>query len=101
MKEWFVASICANGLQGGTVYLVDKGFYFLCQKLTIADEYKKLHIPYESIKSISAGKRVLVLPTTVIETRGGRTYRFLIFHRKKFKQCIKPYLASAQWYDGG
>lgn len=89
MKESFYASACINGLQGGAAYLVDNGFYFRCQKVTIADEYKNLRIPYENIKLVSVGKRVLFIPTTVIETSDGETYRFLIFNRKKFMRCIK------------
>ena len=92
MKESFVASICVHGVQGGAVYLVDNGFVFRCQKATMEDKYKNLMIPYENIKSISVGKRVLFIPTTVIETRDGRTYRFLIFNRKKFKRCIRQQL---------
>ncbi len=92
MKESFVASICLHGVQGGAVYLVDNGFIFRCQKATLENKHKNLMIPYENIKSFSVGKRVLFIPTTVIETRDGRTYRFLIFNRRKFKRCIRQQL---------
>ena len=92
MKEFFCASICVHGVQGGAVYLDDTGFLFRCDKLTIEPAYKNLHIPYENIKSVSEGKRVLLLPTTVIQTKDGETYRFLIFRRKRFIRCIEPYL---------
>lgn len=89
MKKNFYASACIDGLHGGAVYLVDKGFNFRCQKITIAEEYKNLFIPYENIKAVSEGKRVLFIPTTVIETSDGRKYRFLIFNRKRFVRSIK------------
>ncbi len=92
MKECFIASICVHGVQGGAVYLVDDGFFFRCQKATMEAEYKNLRIPYENIKTIFEGKRVLLIPTTVLETRDGMTYRFLIFNRKKFKRCIQQQL---------
>lgn len=92
MKESFYASACIYGIQGGGAYLDDDGFRFRCQKLTIPDEYKNLWIPYGNIKSVLAAKWGLFLPTTVIETRNGKTYRFLIFNRKKFIRCIEEQL---------
>jgi hypothetical protein len=92
MKESFYASACIYGIHGGGAYLVDDGFRFRCQKLTIADEYKDLLIPYEKIKSVFAARWVLFIPTTVIETQDRKTYRFLIFNRKKFIRCIEEQL---------
>lgn len=92
MKESFYASVCINGLHGGAAYLVDDGFCFRCQKLTIEREYKDLRIPYKNIESVLEGKRVLFIPTTVIETKDRKTYRFLIFNRRKFIRCIKELL---------
>lgn len=92
MKMSFYASACVNGLHGGGAYLNDTEFRFRCQKITIAEEHKNLRIPYENIKRISAGKRVLFIPTTVIETTDGNRYRFLIFHRKKFMRGIRGHV---------
>lgn len=89
MKESFYASACINGIHGGAAYLDDNGFCFRCQKATIEAEYKNLYIPYDEIKSVYYGKRVLFIPTTVIETNYGKMYCFLIFNRKKFKKCIE------------
>lgn len=86
--ESFYASACISGLHGGGAYLGDTEFCFRCQKITIPGEFKNLRIPYKNIKTVSSGKRVLFLPTTVIETIDGNTYRFLIFNRKKFIKCI-------------
>ena len=92
MKESFYASACVNGLHGGAVYLLESGFCFRCQKATIADEYKNLQISYGNIKSIFTGKKILFIPTTVIETKDGKTYRFLVFNRKKFIRCVKDFI---------
>lgn len=92
MKKSFYASACICGIHGGGAYLVDDGFRFRCQKLTIADEYKDLLIPYGKIKSVFAARWVFFIPTTVIETLDGKTYRFLIFNRKKFIRCIEEQL---------
>jgi len=92
MKESFYASACAYGIHGGGAYLVDDGFRFRCQKLTIADEYKDLRIPYENIKSVFTERWMFFIPTTVIETRDGKTYRFLIANRKRFIRCIEEEL---------
>lgn len=95
MKESFYASACVYGLQGGAAYLLDNGFRFRCQKLTIADEYRDLQIPYENIKSVFAARWVLFIPTTVIETGDGKKYRFLIFNRKKFIRCMEEQRKNA------
>lgn len=92
MKVCFAASICVHGVQGGAVYLLDDGFLFRCQKASMEAQYKKLKILYTGIKSVSTGKRVLFVPTTVMETKNGRTYRFLIFRRKKFMRLIRQKL---------
>lgn len=92
MKEWFFASICVQGVQGGGLYLLDDGVCFRCQKATIEAAYRDLRIPWENIRSVSAGKRVFLIPTTVIETRDGKRYRFLIFGRKKFSRRIQQLL---------
>ncbi len=92
MKESFYASACIYGIHGGGAYLVDEGFRFRCQKLTIVDEYKDLWIPYEDIKSVYAARWMLFIPTTVIETRDGRTHRFLIANSKRFIRCIEEEL---------
>lgn len=89
MKMSFYASACVNGLHGGGAYLNDTEFRFRSQKMTIAEEYKNLRIPYEKIKNISTGKSIFFIPTTVIETTDGNRYRFLIFNRKKFMRGIR------------
>lgn len=95
MKKSFYASACINGLHGGAVYLVDNGFRFCCQKITIVNEYKNLQIPYKKIKLVSVGKRVLFIPTTIIETVDGGIYRFLIFNRKEFVRCIAKFVEQS------
>ena len=92
MKISFYASACVDGLHGGAVYLTDGEFCFRCQKLTIDEEYKNLRIPYENIVSVSKGKRAMLFPTTVIKTKSGNTYRFLIFNRKKFIMHISGFM---------
>lgn len=96
MKKSFYASACINGLHGGGAYLIDDSFRFRCQKITIANEYKDLRIPYVDMESVTAGKRVLFIPTTVIETRDGKKYRFLIFNRKRFMRNIMKILSDIQ-----
>lgn len=99
MKISFYASVFASGLHGGAVYLGDDAFYFCCQKAIIDNEYKNFKIPYENIKSICKGKRALFFPTTIIETKIGVHYRFLIFNRKKFIKYIKSFCKSINIKD--
>lgn len=79
----FIASIVAGGILGGAIVLRDEEFCFFCDKITIADEYKRLRIPYDEIASVSV-KRVLLFPVAKIVSKNDRTYKFVIFNKKAF-----------------
>ena len=79
MNKKFIASIVAGGILGGAIVLRDEEFCFFCDKITIADEYKRLRIPYDEIASVSV-KRVLLFPVS----KNDRTYKFVIFNKKAF-----------------
>lgn len=84
MKKSFYASAVINGLCGGAVQLKDDAFYFMCQKLTVPEEYKQLRLVYSDISSINFKRVLCILPMTTIELKSGKTYRFFIFNQKGF-----------------
>lgn len=88
MKEYFIASAVIHGVQGGSVILTDDAFWFCCDKITIDDEYKRLRIPYEDIRSVSFKKAALFFPVAKLELKNGRVHKFVIFSQKRFLKCI-------------
>lgn len=84
----FYASLYDKGLHGGAAYLDAEGFRFICQKATVEKGLRDIKIHYSDIRSVKAENRI-AFPLTVIETTYGRTYRFMIFSRKKFIVCVE------------
>lgn len=87
----FYASLFENGLLGGAAYLDEEGFRFVCQKATVDKEFRDLRIPYRNIKSVRA-ERKNIIPLTTVETDCGKSYRFLIFNRKRFIDLVNKNL---------
>lgn len=88
MNKRFVASIVAGGILGGAIVLTDEEFCFFCNKITIADEYKRLRIPYNEIASVSVKMAALIFPVAKIVSKNDRTYRFVIFNKKGFLRAM-------------
>ena len=93
-KISFYASLFEKGLLGGAAYLDGEGFRFVCQKATADRELREVRIPYCDIKSVCAVRENL-LPLTIIETCCEKSYKFLIFNRKRFIGCISKIIERA------
>lgn len=99
MNKCFWASICAgtDGILGGTIWLKDDAFYFICKKATSPEQYKRLKIPYSDIKWISfktIGFMGSVYPVTELELENDQFYDFIILNQKKFLTNINK---MCQW----
>lgn len=88
MKEYFIASAVIHGVQGGGVALTDDAFWFLCDKITIDDEYKRLQIPYDAVKSVAYHRVALIFPVVKLTLKNDKIYKFVIFRVKKFLKCM-------------
>ncbi len=92
MKEYFIASAVIHGVQGGAVVLTDDAFWFLCDKITIDDEYKRLKIPYGHIASVSYKRVAWIFPVAKLTLKNGRIHKFVIFSIKRFLRCMDKML---------
>lgn len=90
-KTSFYASLFENGLLGGAAYLDEDLFRFVCQKATVDKELRDIRIPYLNIRSVRAENKNL-FPLTTIETDYGKSYRFLIFNRRRFIDLVNKML---------
>ena len=83
MKDTFMASLFHRGVHGGGIYLQRNKVRYRTNKSLLAEEYRNLALPYPRIESVKTG-RALCFPTVTFSIKNGDSYRFVVFHRKKF-----------------
>ncbi len=83
-RNFFNVSLCKNGLLGGLLYVEDTELLYCTNKLTVPEQIRRLHMPYNEIQQIEKAP----LHTVVVSMQNGEKYRFLIFARKKFMNKI-------------
>ena len=87
MKDYFIASICRNGILGGAVVADDKGISYKTGKLTVPSELRDLRMEYRDIRDYSE-KWVLCFPIFTIAMKNGETYKFIIFSPGRFRSLL-------------
>ncbi len=88
MKNYFIVSLCKNGLLGGGITANDDAVTYHTGKVTVSPKYRNLEMRYENILSVSCG-RFLLLPTVALSMRNGETHKFVVFARKRFLKLLK------------
>jgi len=83
MKDAFMASLFHEGVLGGAVYLQSDKVLYRTDKATVEPKYRHLEIPYIGIERLETGW-AFCFPTVTFMLKGGSSYKFMIFHRKKF-----------------
>lgn len=83
MRNVFLASFFHEGVLGGAIYLQQDRIVYRTNKAQLEPTYRNLNIPYSSIEQIETGWS-LCFPTVTLVMKGGASYKFIIFHRKKF-----------------
>lgn len=83
MKDAFMASFFHEGILGGAIYLQRDKVRYRTDKLQLEPRYRDLEIPYNSIAEMKTGW-ALCFPTVTLVTKSGISYRFIVFHRRKF-----------------
>ena len=82
MKKVFLCSLCHGGVLGGALYVRDSDLAYKTNKLILNKEYRNIVIPFDSIAEIS-WRRVL-FPIATITTTDGKSYKFLLYNKKRF-----------------
>lgn len=88
MKKAFRGSLCYKGLRGGAIFVDNKFVVYKNQTLTLSERYKNIVIPIEEIAKVKKGYAI-VFPTVTIYLKNNEKYRFVIFSRKKFIECLQ------------
>ena len=88
MQNYFLASLCKNGILGGGITLEPDSFTYHTNKSGIPKEYRKLRIPFRNIRSLSTGS-ALFFPWISVSLTSGEEYKFIIFSRKRFLELLR------------
>lgn len=87
MKQYFIASICRNGIIGGSIVADDEGITYKTGKLTVSSKLRNLEMKYRNIQDFSK-KWVLCFPVFSIAMNDGETYKFIVFSPKRFYSLL-------------
>ena len=90
-KQYFIASLCKNGILGGGITVDEEAIIYHTNKLTVSDRYRRLEMRFEEIESVSAG-RLSAITTVLIKMKKGEVYKFLVFFgRNRFADTLSKY----------
>ena len=87
MKQYFIASICREGILGGVIVADDEALLYKTGKVTVSPRLKNLEMKYRDIQGFTE-KRVFCFPVFSIEMKGGEIYKFIIFSPKRFTSLL-------------
>lgn len=88
MKKAFCGSLCYQGLRGGAIFVDNKFVVYKNQTFTLSERYKNIVIPIEENAKAKKGYAI-VFPTVTIYLKNNEKYRFVVFNRKKFIECLQ------------
>ena len=88
MKQYYVASLCREGILGGGIVADDDGITYKTGKVTVSPRFRNLEMKYRNIQGFSQ-KRVLCFPVFTISMNDGENYTFIIFSPKRFTALLR------------
>lgn len=87
MKNYFIVSLCKNGILGGGIIVDADKITYKTGKLTVPEKYRNLELKYEDILSMKRGW-LLVLPTVSFQMKNGEEYKFVVFAPERFVRVV-------------
>ena len=93
MKQYYVASLCREGILGGGIMADDEGITYKTGKVTVSEKYRNLEMKYRDIQDYSR-KWVLCFPVFTISMNDGENYKFIIFSPKRFEALLSEKVKS-------
>ena len=87
MKQYYMASLCRNGILGGSIIADEDGITYKTGKVTVSSRLRNLEMKYRNIQDFSH-KWVLCFPVFTISMNDGENYRFIIFSPKRFNALL-------------
>ncbi len=87
MKQYFIASICREGILGGGIVADDEAITYKTGKVTVSPKIKNLEMKYRDIQGFTK-KWVFCFPVFSIVMNDGETYKFILFNPKRFNSLL-------------
>ena len=87
MKQYFIASICREGILGGSIVADDEALTFKTGKVTVSPRLRNLEMKYRDIQGFTK-KWVFCFPVFTIAMNDGENYKFIVFHPKRFSALL-------------
>lgn len=81
--EYFVCSLCRNGILGGGLFVDETSIVYKTNKLTVPDKFRHLQLNREDINHID-WKGIIA----TFYMNNDEHYTFLIFNKNRFNRCI-------------
>jgi len=88
MKQYYIASLCREGVLGGGIVADDEGITYKTGKVTVSHNLRYFEMKYRSIQDFSK-KWVLCFPVFTISMDDGENYKFIIFNPKRFDALLR------------
>lgn len=95
MKNAFYGSLCYEGIRGGAIYVEEGIICYRSKVLTLPEEYQNIRIPFSEIESLDKGRK-FIFPAVTVRTISGKSYKFVVFNRKKFLECCTRQVEKVQ-----
>ena len=94
MKRYFIASLCKGGILGGGITADDEGYTYRTNKMTVSPSLRKFSMKYTDIRDLSKGW-LLCFPTVTVNMKDGSHYKFIVFRRTLFCDCMNAILLKS------
>ncbi len=88
MKQYYVASLCHEGILGGGIIADEDGITYKTGKVTMSSKLRNLEMKFRDIQDYSQ-KWVLCFPVFTISMSNGENYKFIIFSPKRFNTLLR------------
>ena len=95
MKRVYAASLCKNGLLGGSLYVDDEKITFRTGKLTVPPRIRNLELHFKNVVGIRK-EYILILPVTAISMKNGEEWKFFVLRRNDFVRMAESLITSVQ-----
>lgn len=87
MKNYFICSLCHNGVLGGGLIVDEHMLNYKTGKVTVESKYRDLVLNRDDILSVSW--KWVIFPKATFEMKSGETYSFLIFNKRRFMKVYE------------
>ncbi|MBR1701358.1 MAG: hypothetical protein IJ716_05325 [Lachnospiraceae bacterium] len=87
MKRYFIASLCREGILGGSIVVGDEGITYKTGKVTVSPKLKNLEMKYRNIQDFSK-KWVFCFPVFSVIMNDGENYKFIVFNPRQFYSLL-------------